>query len=315
MDHKFKRACVTGGAGFIGSKLARQLLERGLEVRVLDNLSVGRVDNIPRGARLIQGDILNSSDCEQALKGCDVLFHMAARVAIRASFEFVVEDTLCNVTGTATILRAAVRSGTVRKIICASSMGVYADSARPDPMRETHPTEPISPYGISKLALELLTHRIAAAAGLESVALRIFNAYGPGQRFSPYVGVITIFVNQLRAGQSPTIFGDGQQVRDFVHVEDVARAFVAAMEAPVTGETINVGSGTPHTVQQVYEILARELQSEIQPSYVPAMPGELRYAIASIEKAGRLLNYSPAHDFQRSIPAVIGEILQQSAKA
>jgi UDP-glucose 4-epimerase len=315
MNSKFKRACVTGGAGFIGSKLARQLLEHGLEVRVLDNLSVGRLENIPRGARFIQGDILNSSDCEQALEGCDVLFHMAARVAIRASFEFVVEDTLCNVTGTATVLRSAVRSGTVRKVIAASSMGVYADSPTPTPMPETHPTEPLSPYGISKLALEMLTHRIAAAAGLDSVALRIFNAYGPGQRFSPYVGVITIFVNQLRAGQSPTIFGDGQQVRDFVHVADVASGFVAAMQAPVTGETINIASGRAHTVQQVYDTLARELQTGIAPTYVPAVPGELRNVTASIEKARRLLSYEPAHEFESSIPAVIGEILQQSAKA
>lgn len=315
MAMPFKRACITGGAGFIGSRLARELIEGGTEVQILDNLSTGKALNVPPGAALIQGDILEPADCRRAVEGCDVLFHLAARVAIRASFDGVIEDTLCNVTGTATVLKAAVQSGTVRKVLSASSMGVYADSARPEPLAETHPTNPVSPYGISKLALEQLTHRMAAFAGLDSVALRIFNTYGPGQRFSPYVGVITIFVNQLRAGLAPTIFGDGRQMRDFVHVEDVARGFVAAMNAPLTGETLNLGTGIPRSVQQVYEVLARELGTGIQPDYVPTVPGELRFAVACIDKARRLIGYEPAHVFETSIPAVVSEILAQAADA
>jgi len=309
MSASFTKACITGGAGFIGSALARQLVDRDIDVYVLDNLSTGKKENIPAGAKFFEGDILNPTDCEKAIRGCDVLFHMAARVAIRHSFGDVVEDTLCNVTGAATVLRTAVRSGSVRKVISASSMAVYADSATSEPVPETHPTNPISPYGISKLALEQLTHRLTAASGLHSVVLRIFNAYGPGQRFSPYVGVITIFANQLSAGQSPVIFGDGQQMRDFVHVEDVARAFVAAMDAPITGETLNVGTGVPHTVQQVYETIARELKSDLRPTYAPAAPGELRYAVACIDKARHKLSYEPRKTFEQSIPTVIGEML------
>ncbi|HEV3039966.1 MAG TPA: NAD-dependent epimerase/dehydratase family protein [Candidatus Angelobacter sp.] len=315
MSAKFKAACITGGAGFIGAHLARRLLKQNISVCVLDNLSVGRIENVPPEARFVHGDILNPGDCARALEGCDVLFHLAARVAIRASFEFVVEDTLCNVTGTATVLRAAAQTGSVRKVVSASSMAVYGDNARALPIPETRPATPISPYGISKLALEQLTHRLAAVAGMESVALRLFNTYGPGQRLSPYVGVITIFTNALRAGTSPTIFGDGLQVRDFVHVQDVVSGFVQAMESPVTGETINIGTGAPQTVLEVFDLLARELASDIPPTHVGAVPGELRYAIASIEKAKYLLGYEPKYDFRKSVPGVVAEIIGHATES
>lgn len=314
MNSKFKAACVTGGAGFIGSHLARRLLEQNMKVCVLDNFSVGRPENIPAGVRAVKGDILNPSHCAEALEGCDVLFHLAARVAIRASFEFVVEDTLCNVTGTATILREAIRTGTVRKVISASSMGVYGDNPTPAPMAETYAAHPMSPYGISKLALEHLTHRLSAVAGIESIALRLFNTYGPGQRLSPYVGVITIFVNQLRAGQSPTIFGDGLQLRDFVHVHDVTNGFIQAMESSLTGETFNIGTGVPHSIVQVFELIARALSSNASPTHVAAVPGELRYAIASIEKARRLLGYEPKYKLEECISGVVGEISALEAR-
>jgi len=312
MSPNFRAACVTGGAGFIGSRLANRLLERGLQVSVLDNLSVGRKENIPAGARFVEGDILNSGDCRTALEGCDLLFHLAARVAIRSSFDFIIEDTMCNVVGTAGILREAVKGGSVRKVISASSMGVYSDSAAPIAISENHPTVPASPYGVSKLALEQLTHCVAASAGMESVVLRLFNTYGPGQRLSPYVGVITIFINKLRAGERPTIFGDGCQARDFVHVDDVVSGFLGAMDAPVNGETINIGTGTPHTVNQVFEVVAGVFESGLSPIYAPGVPGELRYSIASIEKAGRLLGFRPAFKFEKSIPAVIAQVLAKA---
>lgn len=307
----FKRVCVTGGAGFIGSKLVARLLGDGARVTVLDNLSVGRRDNVPDAATFIEGDILNARDCEAALDGCDALCHLAARVAVRSSFEFVVEDTLCNVVGTATVMRAAANTPSVRKVVAASSMAVYADSATPVPVQETHPTVPLSPYGVSKLALEHLTHQIAAAAGLQSVVLRLFNTYGPGQRVSPYVGVITIFENRLRAMQPPTIFGDGRQVRDFVHVEDVVSGFIAGLRADVSGETINIGSGVPRTVLDVYEALARAMNRLVQPVHAAAVPGELRNGLASIDKARRMLGYAPRHRFEDVIPDVVAEIARE----
>ena len=312
MSSAFRCACVTGGAGFIGSRLAQRLLERGVKVTVLDNLSTGLPGNLPVGARFVEGDILNPVDCRTALEGCDLLFHLAARVAIRSSFDFVVEDTMCNVAGTASILREAVMAGSVRKVISASSMGVYSDSDAPVPVTENHPTNPVSPYGISKLALEQLTHCMAAAAGMDSVVLRLFNTYGPGQRLSPYVGVITIFINRLRADEQPTIFGDGHQARDFVHVDDVVSGFLGAMDSGVSGETCNIGTGLPHTVNQVFESVAALFQSGLKPLYAPAVPGELRYSIASIEKARCLLGYSPTRVFEQSLPGVIAQVLAKT---
>jgi UDP-glucose 4-epimerase len=306
-------ACVTGGAGFIGSKLARRLLDEGASVTVLDNLSIGRRENVANGVVLIEGDILNPQDCERALRGCDVLFHLAGRVAVRSSFEYVVEDTMCNVTGTATVMRAAAASGSVRTVIAASSMAVYADSPTPVLIQETHATVPLSPYGASKLALEHITHQMAAATGMRSVVLRLFNTYGPGQRLSPYVGVITVFVNHLQAMRSPTIIGDGRQVRDFVHVSDIVSGFMCALRSNVTGETFNIASGVPHTVLEVYETVARVLDTTIAPLFAAAVPGDLRYGVASIEKAARILGYAPSHRFEDAISEVVADIVGEQS--
>ena len=303
---------MTGGAGFIGSRLVDRLLERGMRVTVLDNLSVGLRENIPAAARFVEGDILNPGDCRNALEDCDLLIHLAARVAIRSSFDYVVEDTMCNVVGTASILREAVNGGSVKKVISASSMGVYSGADTPTPITENHPTVPASPYGVSKLALEQLTHCMAAAAGLERVVLRLFNTYGPGQRLSPYVGVITIFINKLQAGERPTIFGDGCQARDFVHVDDVANGFLAAMNSDANGETLNIGTGVPHTVNQVFAAVAGIFKSDLRPIYAPGVPGELRFSIASIERARLLLGFRPAFKFEESIPAVVAQVLAKT---
>ena len=310
MNNTYHRACVTGGAGFIGSRLVRRLLESGMDVCVLDNLSVGRAEHLPAAARLVRGDLLDGAACHDALAGCDILFHLAARVAIRSSFDFVVEDTMTNVAGTASILRAAWKIGSVRKVIAASSMGVYSDSASPDPVAESHPTEPASPYGISKLALEKLTHNMASTAGFESVVLRLFNTYGPGQSLSPYVGVVTIFVNKLRSGAQPTIFGDGQQARDFVHVDDVVSGFLAAMRAKVPGSTFNIGTGRARTILDVYRAVAKAMDSDIQPVFSEAAAGELRYSVADIGNAAKHLGYKPARTFDSAIAEVVGEILR-----
>jgi UDP-glucose 4-epimerase len=302
-----RTVCVTGGAGFIGSHLVGRLMAEGARVRVLDNLSTGAAQKLPAAVELIEGDILDSKACERAMAGCDAVVHLAARVAIRSSFDFAVEDTMTNVSGSASVLKAAARTG-VRKIVAASSMAVYSDSPTPTPLAETHPAEPISPYGISKLASERLTHGMAAQAGMESLVVRLFNTYGTGQLFSPYVGVVTIFANQLRAGQQPTIFGDGEQARDFVHVSDVVEGIVRAIESGVSGETLNIGSGEGRTVNQVYRAVAKAMGSAIEPKYEAAVAGELRYSIAGISKARAMLGYEPKHRFETSIAEVIEEM-------
>jgi len=299
---------VTGGAGFIGSHLVEELLRRGVAVTVLDDLSVGRRENVPQGARLVVGNLLQAEAAEEALAGCEALFHLAARVAIRSSFEFAVEDAQTNLAGTASLLRAAARSGSVRKVVAASSMAVYADAPQRKPVEESHPTVPLSPYGVSKLAAERLTHLMSAHAGMQSVVLRLFNTFGPRQALSPYVGVVTIFISRLLRGDQPIIFGDGEQCRDFVHVRDVANGFIAAMEAEVSGETCNIGSGQARTVNQVLASLQRVMKTEGRAKHVPAVPGELRYSVAEITKARRLLGYHPVNDFESSVSAVVDEI-------
>lgn len=312
MAYICKRACVTGGAGFIGSRLVRALLERGITVTVLDNLSVGKRENLPSEARLVVADILDGNRVSEAIADCDVVFHLAARVAIRSSFEFVVDDTHTNVTGTANVLRHIQRSGHVRKVITASSMAVYADAPAAVFISEAHSTEPISPYGISKLAAEKLTHTMCASAGLSSVVLRLFNTYGPGQALSPYVGVVTIFINRLKAGLSPVLYGDGEQCRDFVHVNDVVQGFLCALREDVSGETFNIGSGKPQTVNSVLTALQQVLGTKISGQHAPAVPGELRNSVADIGRARARLHYEPQYEFESSLPEVVAQVLSQS---
>jgi UDP-glucose 4-epimerase len=311
MADAFRVACVTGGAGFIGSHLVRALLGRGLDVKVLDSLSVGRRENVPKDAILIEGDITDAASARRALDGCDIVFHLAARVAIRSSFEFAFEDAMTNVAGTARMLRAVEDAKTPRKVIVASSMAVYADADQPVPIGEGHPTIPISPYGVTKLAVERLTHVMCARIGIPSIALRLFNTYGPGQALSPYVGVVTIFIDALSRGERPTIFGDGEQRRDFVHVEDVARAFVNSMDAPVVRGTYNIGSGSGLSVNEILSSIQRALGTDIQPRRADAVSGEVRFSVADISRAEHDLAYRPLRDFHDSILALASEVARQ----
>jgi UDP-glucose 4-epimerase len=242
--------------------------------------------------------------------GHDQVLHLAARVAIRSSFEFAVQDTQTNVVGTAALMQAIAKTPSVRRIVAASSMAVYADSPAPIPIDEDHPTKPLSPYGISKLALEQLVHSMAAASGITSTVLRFFNTYGPGQALSPYVGAVTIFTNALQRGVAPTVYGDGLQCRDFVHVDDVARACTLALTATTQGVTMNVGTGQATSINDVIALVQSTLGSTLTPQHVPAAPGELRFSIANIQRAQSLLGYQPQRALERDLPAVVREIAQ-----
>jgi UDP-glucose 4-epimerase len=308
MGGDYRSACVTGGAGFIGSHLVRALVQRGIAVRVIDNLSVGKRETVAPQADLIVGDVLDTDCVMSALQGCDIVFHLAARVAIRSSFEFVAADAMANFAGTASLLQAVRQSGTVRKVIATSSMAVYADSPTPVPIREDYQTAPASPYGVSKLAAEQLVHLVCAERSIDSVVLRLFNTYGPGQAYSAYVGVVTIFINRMLNGENPRIFGDGGQSRDFIHVEDVARGFLNAMDASVNHETFNIGTGIPTSVNSVLRALNRHLGTSFPGEHVPQEPGELRYSVADISKARKKLGFLPQHQLESSIGTVLREM-------
>jgi UDP-glucose 4-epimerase len=301
---KYKRVLVTGGAGFIGSHLTDRLLREGLEVTVLDDLSRGKRENVPAQARFVLGDVRDAKEVAALASGVDVVFHLAAHVSIRASVEGFYEDAETNLMGTLNVLRACA-AHKVKKLVYASSMAVYADAPTPVPVSEDYATAPVSPYGVAKLACERYAMLVAAQSGFDAVALRYFNTYGPRQTFTPYVGVITIFVQRLLRGETPEIFGDGEQCRDFVYVGDIAEATFLAMAQDVSGEVLNVGSGQGTTVNQIASLLCARLCPDISPVHVPPHPGELRNSIADIRKAQRLLGYEPRGRLKDKIDEVI----------
>lgn len=306
------RVCVTGGAGFIGHHTVRALLEAGHEVAVVDNLSTGRANRLPRGLALQVADILEDAGTGAILDlRPEAVLHLAARVTIRGSVDDFVEDARQNLIGTARVLEAAIRAGT-RRFVLASSMAVYDDAPPRQLIGEDWPKIPRSPYGISKLAAEQLVHLMGRRSGMETLALRFFNTFGSGQRFTPYVGVITIFVHRILAGQPVVIYGDGKQYRDFVSVADVSRACVLALQGAASGLSINVGTGTGTTVNQVAELLLQRMGSSLPPEFAPARPEETRNSIADIDLARKVLGYETGPGLADRIGDVIEDIAREA---
>lgn len=301
----FSHALVTGGAGFIGSHLTRALLGQGRRVTVIDNLSVGRREVVPEGARFVHGDIRDERAVQDALTGVDCVFHLAAQVTIRGSFERFYEDLDTNVMGTARLIQA-VDPAAVKWFVLASSMAVYADADAPTPIDERHATAPLSPYGFGKLAAEGVGRQILGARGMPFTALRFFNTFGPGQTYTPYVGVITIFVTRLLRGEPAVIFGDGEQQRDFVHVEDIVSGCVAAPGGKPG--TYNIGTGRGTSLNQLATLLTARINPSLTPRHVPAHVGELRYSIADITAARQALGYNPNRTIEGNIDGVIDDV-------
>ena len=285
---------VTGGAGFIGSHITEALLARGDRVRVLDDLSAGKRENLDGlEVELLVGDIRDPEACARAVEGVDGIFHEAAQLSVPESCERPAHSYEVNVTGTLNVLEAARAAG-VGRVVFAASSAAYGNGPGL-PKVETLPVAPCSPYASGKIAGEHLMSTWASCYGMHTVALRYFNVFGPRQSDdSPYSGVIAKFARILLAGGTPTIFGDGEQTRDFVYVGDVAAANLAAMDADLDepGAVINVGGGEQVSLNDLYAVLAQALGASSTPKYGPQRAGDTRHSVADVERAARDLRFT-----------------------
>jgi len=286
------KALVTGGAGFIGSNLVRRLLRDGHKVTVLDDLSSGYSQNLTGlSVRFIEGDIRNPDAVTEAMRNIEVVFHLAASVGNKRSIDCAIQDAEINVMGTVRLLDAARHAG-VRKIITSSSAGIFGE-LKTLPIREDHPIDPDTPYGASKLCAEKETLAYGKLFDLETICLRYFNVYGPNQRFDAYGNVIPIFVFRMLRGEPLTIFGDGQQTRDFVNVADVVSANLGAATPGVRG-AFNIGCGASVTINDLVRKL--KVASGMAPAveYGPPRPGDVLDSLADISAAGRAFGFAPS---------------------
>lgn len=288
-----RSALVTGGAGFIGSNVARLLLDRGYDVRVLDDLSSGYRSNLENldGADFVEGDVRDARAVAQAVQHVDVVFHLAASVGNARAIAHPLDDSEINLLGTLRVLEAARAAGT-RKVVYSSSAGIFGE-LKHLPIAEDHPVEPDSPYGVSKLAGEKMCLAYAKLYELEAVCLRYFNVYGPNQRYDAYGNVIPIFVHRILNGEQLTVFDDGEQTRDFVNVADVATANLLAAEAEGVSGAFNVASGTSVTINALVGLLREASGEDVEVEHAPPRQGDVRHSLADVSSAREKLGYMP----------------------
>ncbi len=300
---------VTGGAGFIGSTIVRALLREGVtNVAVIDNLSTGKEENLADVRAQIQFhhlDIRETKEVESICKRAKTVFHQAAIPSVPRS---VNEPELChgaNVDGTFSVFTAAQRAG-VGRVVYASSSAAYGNNPEL-PKRETMLPEPMSPYAVQKLTGEYYAAAFSACYGLETVCIRYFNVFGPRQDpKSPYSGVLSLFLDAALAGRAPTIFGDGEQSRDFIFVEDVARLnLLASRAAGVSGRVFNGGTGGRITVNEAWRTIARQLGVKLEPSYAPPRTGDVLHSQADISQTRQALGFEPRFAFADGIAQTI----------
>ncbi len=290
------KTLVTGGAGFIGSSLARALLARGQSVRVLDNLSSGRRENLADltgSIEWIEGDILDGPTLARAAEGVEVIFHQAAIPSVPRSVAAPLPSHDANATGTLRVLEAA-RANRVRRVVYAGSSSAYGDTAVL-PKVETMPTSPLSPYAVSKLTGELYCQMYARTMGLETVVLRYFNVFGPRQDpASQYAAVIPRFVTAAMAQREPIVFGDGKQSRDFCFIDNVVEANLLAASAPgAVGRVFNIACGEATELNAVLDLLAEMFGRKVTARYEAGRSGDVKHSLADIGLAGTHLGYRP----------------------
>ena len=299
-----KKCLVTGGAGFIGSNLVERLLGASFQVQVLDNLSSGLLQNLEPFREYIdfkKGDVRDLATLQETISGVEVVFHQAALVSVPQSIEDPIEAAMVNDLGTLNILEAARHSG-VRRVVFASSCAVYGDLPQL-PKKEEMDTKPLSPYAASKLHGETYARLYKDLYGLETVCLRYFNVYGPRQDpSSPYSGVISIFMDKAARGKPPTIYGDGEQCRDFVYVADVVQAnLLAAQRENLSSVAINVGTGKSVTVNTLWKNIAKLAGVQGEPVRANFRPGDIRQSVAEISRAHELLDFEPGYSLEEGL--------------
>jgi len=295
---------VTGGCGFIGSHIVKALLEQGMSVRVFDNLSTGRLSNINSicdEIELIEGDLRDASLIHQSMKNIEVVYHQGALASVPRSVEDPKTTHEVCVTGTLNVLEAA-KDNQVRRVVYAASSSAYGSLEAPT-KTEMSPLLPCSPYAAAKLCGELYCQAFTEVYGIETVRLRYFNVFGPNQDpNSPYSAVIPLFITAMLQGQTPRIFGDGQQTRDFTFVDNVVKANLLAADTPeVAGKVYNIAMGESISLLGLIERINKLLETEFVPIHAPARLGDVRHSRADISKARQELNYNPEVDFQEGL--------------
>jgi len=295
-----RRSTITGGAGFIGSNILTGLTERGTPVTVIDDLSSGYRANLApfTGVSFRHASILDAKQVAKGVRGIDTLYHLAASVGNKRSIDNPLLDAEINVLGTLTVLEACRRAG-VRKLVDSSSAGIFGE-LKQIPIREDHPIEPDTPYGASKLAAEKHCLVYGKLYDLDTIALRYFNVYGPNQRFDQYGNVIPIFVFQLLRGEPITIFGDGEQTRDFVSVHDVVQANLRAAASDATG-AFNIASATRITINHLVELICDLIPGRHEVRYGPPRPGDVRDSLADISAARDAFGFEPTVSIEEGL--------------
>ena len=308
---------VTGGAGFIGSHITEALVKRGDTVRVLDNFATGREENL-QGFKdritLIRGDLNDPDALAEATEGAEIIYHLAALPSVPRSVDDPIGSNLANVDATVALLWAA-KNAKARRVVYSASSSAYGDSPH-FPRVETLMPEPLSPYAAAKLASEHYCRAFWECYGLETVALRYFNVFGPRQNpKSQYAAAIPLFITAILEDRSPTVYGDGEQSRDFTYIENVVRANLRAAEAPkdACGKVFNTACGESVTINETIAMINRMLGKEVSTVFVPPRPGDVKHSNADISLARNLLQYEPTVTFEEGLKRTV-EYFQEAVR-
>lgn len=303
-------ALVTGGGGFIGSHLVKRLLREGQAVRVLDNFATGRrsnLDDVLADIELVEGDLQSYERVHNAVRGCDLVFHLGALPSVPRSVQDPLTSNATNVTGTLNVLLASRDEG-VRRVVYASSSSIYgADPTLPK--HEEMQSLPIAPYAVSKLSGESYCRAFHQVYGLESVSLRYFNIFGPGQDpESQYAAVIPNFISAALEGRSPIVHGDGEQSRDFTYIDNAVDANLLAADAEgAAGQVFNIACGRRTSLNEIIAQLGALTGKEVESTNTDPRPGDVRHSLADISKAHQILGYDPVVDFEEGLKRTYAE--------